>query len=57
MIDPNDPILDKSPQQKRDRLQKLRVELAQMGYSVVSTRWLEKTLDDLIAANNSREEK
>ncbi len=35
-----DPIIDRSPEQKRIRVEKLRVELADLGYSVVTTTWL-----------------
>ena len=46
MIDrKDDPIIDKSKAQKQIRLEKLRSELGQMGYSVVRTQWL----DDMIA--------
>jgi hypothetical protein len=36
----HDPIIDRSPQQKRARMEMLRVELAELGYSVVTTKWL-----------------
>lgn len=52
----NDPILDRSPKQKRIRIQKLRVELAAMGYSVVSTKWLEETLNAIIVGADREEE-
>jgi len=35
-----DPIIDRSPEQKRARIEKLRVELGELGYSVVTTKWL-----------------
>jgi hypothetical protein len=35
-----DRIIDRSPDQKRIRMEKLRVELAELGYSVVTTTWL-----------------
>lgn len=35
-----DVIIDRSPEQKRIRIEKLRVELAELGYSVVTTKWL-----------------
>lgn len=39
-----DPIIDRSPEQKRLRLQKLKTELAELGYSVVETEWLNAVL-------------
>lgn len=39
-----DPIIDRSPAQKRIHMNKLRDELAQMGYSIVETGWLKATL-------------
>lgn len=39
-----DPIIDRSPEQKRLRLQKLKTELAELGYSVVETEWLNAIL-------------
>lgn len=35
-----DPIIDRSPEQKRIRVDALRAELKSMGYSVVSTSYL-----------------
>jgi hypothetical protein len=46
-----DPIIDRSPKQKRLRMDKIRDELASMGYSIVETGWLKATL----LANLSRE--
>lgn len=39
-----DPIIDRSPEQKRVRMEKLRVELAELGYSVVTTAWLHQMM-------------
>jgi hypothetical protein len=39
-----DPIIDRSPAQKRMRFDKMRDELAEMGYSIVETGWLKATL-------------
>lgn len=39
-----DPIIDRSPEQKLLRLEKLRAELKLSGYSVVSTVWLSSVL-------------
>lgn len=47
----HDPIIDRSPAQKRLRMEKMRSELADMGYSIVETGWLKATL----LANLSRE--
>jgi len=49
MTDQNDPIADRSPHQKQLRIKKLRAELAQLGYSVVSTKWLEALIEKNIA--------
>jgi hypothetical protein len=40
----DDPIIDRSPAQKRMRMEKMRSELADMGYSIVETGWLKATL-------------
>lgn len=40
----NDPIIDRSHVQKRMRMEKLRDELSDMGYSIVETGWLKATL-------------
>lgn len=40
----DDPIIDRSLAQKRIRMNKLRDELAHMGYSIVETGWLKATL-------------
>ena len=42
-------LVEQSQEQKRIRREKLRVELAEFGYSIVTTKWLQETLD-LIAA-------
>jgi hypothetical protein len=39
-----DQIIDRSPEQKRIRMERLRVELAELGYSVVTTKWLHAML-------------
>jgi hypothetical protein len=41
-----DPIIDRSPAQKLMRVDKLRAELADLGYSVVSTEWLHGIIDN-----------
>lgn len=43
-VEKPDPIIDRSPEQKRIRMEKMRMELAQMGYSIVETEWLRATL-------------
>ena len=35
-----DPVIDKSPEQKRMRVERLRIELFDLGFSVVKTGWL-----------------
>jgi hypothetical protein len=35
-----DPIIDRSPAQKLARVQQMRRELLELGYSVVRTKWL-----------------
>lgn len=37
---PDSPLLDRSPAQKAARVDQLREELKDLGYSVVSTNWL-----------------
>jgi hypothetical protein len=39
-----DPIIDRSSAQKLWRVEKMREELRQMGYSVVTTEWLASAL-------------
>ena len=39
-----DPIVDRSPRQKRIRMEALRAELAERGYSIVETEWLNAVL-------------
>lgn len=39
-----DPIIDRSPAQKEMRVNKLRMELLELGYSVVRTEWLHSNL-------------
>jgi hypothetical protein len=43
-----DPIIDRSPAQKLAHLARLREELREMGYSVVTTAWLSVTLDKIV---------
>ena len=45
-----DPIVDMSPDQKRMRVEKLRVDLGQFGYSIVRTEWLHALLDQAAAS-------
>lgn len=40
----NDPIIDRSPEQKQIRLAQLKVELFKFGYTAVSVDWLKDTL-------------
>lgn len=40
-----DPIIDRSPEQRLIRLDKMRAELALLGYSVVKTDWLHMAFD------------
>lgn len=40
----DDPIIDRSPAQKVMRVNKLRAELLDLGYSVVKTDWLHSVL-------------
>jgi hypothetical protein len=48
-----DPIIDRSPEQKRLRVEKLRLELSDLGYSVVTTTWLNAMLDKLQGIESS----
>lgn len=41
-----DPIVDRSPAQKLLRLEKLRAELFDLGYSVVKTTWLHSVFSE-----------
>ncbi len=43
----DDPIIDRSPNQKRMRVDKMREELLHLGYSVVTTAWLHSVLSKL----------
>lgn len=47
-------IIEKSPAQKKLRVENLRIELKSMGYSIVPSDWLFKTLQ--ILPNNRRVE-
>lgn len=40
----DDPIIDRSPEQKRARIEIMRLELSQYGYSIVKTAWLDQAL-------------
>jgi len=42
-----DPIIDRSPEQKQMRVDKLTSELLDLGYSVVRTEWLLASYSDL----------
>lgn len=37
----NDPVIDKSPAQKRLRVELMRLELKGYGYSIVRSDWLQ----------------
>mgnify|MGYP001586053682 CR=1 FL=1 len=45
-----DHIIDRTAKQKAARVDKLREELREMGYSVVTTAWLSVTLDKVVRA-------
>lgn len=45
LLETPDPIIDRSPTQKRLRVNVLRAELLDLGYSVVTTEWLHSVLD------------
>jgi len=49
-----DLIIDRSPEQKRIRMEKMRAELAGMGYSIVETQWLKDTLTASISRESRR---
>jgi len=40
----HDIIIDRSPLEKSIRVETLRIELSDLGYSVVSTEWLQRKL-------------
>lgn len=39
-----EPIVDRSPEQKQDRVNRLSSELRDLGYSVVKADWLQSVL-------------
>lgn len=41
----DDPIVDRSPAQKLAHIDKMRRELFELGFSVVTTAWLHSVLD------------
>lgn len=43
-----DMIADKSEAQKQIRLSKLRVEVGQMGYSIVRSDWLQELITKVV---------
>lgn len=46
-----EPIVDRSAAQKAIRIAKMRAELVELGYSVVTTEWLNGIFDEMTAAN------
>jgi hypothetical protein len=44
MINPMDLIIDRSPAEKAKRLENMRAELVGLGYSIVTTEWLNAVL-------------
>lgn len=49
-----DPIIDRTPSQKRKRIEKLRLELQSMGFSIVPTEWLNSIRMDLAKLEHVR---
>lgn len=49
-----DPIIDRSPQQKRQHIDKLKAELLEHGFSVVPTEWLKSAIIDLRQIESQR---
>jgi hypothetical protein len=49
MIDPMDLIIDRSPADKAKRLENMRAELVGLGYSIVTTEWLNALLAEMPA--------
>lgn len=48
-------IIDRSPEQKRKRLEQLRLEIDQLGYAVVPKEWVKETFWKLkIGAANEK---
>ena len=47
-----DPIIERSPRQKRIRLEVIRAELAERGYSIVETAWLNAVLLENLERQN-----
>lgn len=52
-----DPVIDRSPAQKRARFDMMRDELDQMGYSIVETSWLKATLLSNLSRTRGRPRK
>lgn len=49
-----EPIVERSVAQKAMRIAKMRAELDQLGYSIISTEWLNGVFKDAAAANIER---
>ena len=52
--DNDDPIIDRSPQQKHARIAPLREELHDSGYCIVSAEWLAATLRSIAGEEDFR---
>jgi hypothetical protein len=48
-------VIDRSPEQKAERVAKLRAELFELGYSVVTTKWLASAMSLLPAVKHKPE--
>lgn len=49
-----EPVVERSAAQKAIRIAKMRAELVELGYSVVTTEWLNGIFDEMTAANLKR---
>ena len=50
----SEPVIDRSEAQKLIHIGKLRAELHDLGYSVVTTEWLNDVLKEVTAVNLER---
>jgi hypothetical protein len=50
-----EPIVDRNEAQKAVRIGKMRAELIELGYSVVTTAWLNSAFDKITAAKIASE--
>jgi hypothetical protein len=49
-----EPVVERSVEQKAARIAKMRAELIELGYSVVTTEWLNGIFAEMTAAQTKR---